>query len=57
MKEREKQPNEIEKDAEKPRTEEKATENNLGYYLLEKEFRMNETAKKIIEEHESKKSD
>jgi len=57
MEEKEKKLNEIEKDTEKSMAEEKATEDSLGDYLLEKEFRMNKTAKELSEEQESKKGD
>ncbi|MBN1800122.1 MAG: hypothetical protein JW891_01365 [Candidatus Lokiarchaeota archaeon] len=57
MNEKEIKLNEKVKEVEKPLIEDKATGVSLGDELLDKEFRMQEAARKIQEEYESKKAD
>jgi hypothetical protein len=49
--EQEKTPNKNAKEVEKTMAADKAANMNLGDYLLEKEYRMNEAAKEILAKH------
>ena len=57
MDEKEIKLNEKVKRVEKTLAEDIVTKDNLGDSLLEKEFRMNETAREILAKHKSKKVD
>ena len=57
MDEKEIKLNEKEKEVEKPLIEDEVTGVTLGDELLDKEFRRNEAARKIVEKRESKKAD